>query len=126
MISTRAWIIILALVCFGAGLASGLTGAELSRKPMPAPSAFGDFERAFVAEFDLDHEHQLLLVGLLDHYNREIEEIENRYTAEIRREMEPELKRSGLLYRRLLRDRLLPPAQRAEFDRRMADYQDNL
>lgn len=124
MIGTRAWILILALVCFLAGLAAGLTGAELSRQEPTVPTAFGEFERTFTERFELDPERQRLLVGLLDHYNRRIEEIQVRHTAKIRREMEPELRREGLTYRGLLRDHLLPPAQRDEFDRQMADFQD--
>ncbi|HIG11731.1 MAG: hypothetical protein ABGY71_13025 [bacterium] len=121
---TRAWILILALVCFLAGLAAGLAGAEFHAERAPARSAFGAYELGLVERFDLDPERQRLLVGLVDHYNLEIEEIRNRHTAEFQREMEPELRRIGLEYRTLLRDRLLPPAKRAEFDRLTADFQD--
>jgi hypothetical protein len=123
--STRAWILILALVCFLAGLATGLIGAELSDDAQSQSSALGDYERAFVEQFELDPQRQRLLVGLLEHYNLEVEEIQNRHTVQVRREMEPELRRAGLEYRALLRDRLLPPAQRAEFDRLTADFQEN-
>lgn len=125
MTSIRAWVLILALVCFLAGLAAGLIGAELSDDAKSPSGELGDYERAFVERFDLDPQRQRLLVGLLEHYNLEVEEIENRHTALVRREMEPELRRAGLHYRALLRDRLLPPAQRAEFDRLTADFQEN-
>ncbi|MCB9914185.1 MAG: hypothetical protein H6828_03420 [Planctomycetes bacterium] len=115
----------LALVAFLAGLAAGLTGAELSRSHEAPTGASADLQR-YAEAFDLDAERQRLLAGLLDHYNRDLEEIQNRYTAEIRREMEPELRRKGLEYRSLLRDRLLPPEQRARFDSLSADFQDTL
>ena len=86
----------------------------------------GDYERAFIDQFELDPERQRLLAGLLDHYNREIEEIRNRYAAENHREMEADLRRAGLEYRELLRQRLLPEQQRPKFDRLMASYVENL
>jgi hypothetical protein len=102
-----------------------LIGAELSDDAKTQSGSLGDYERALVERFDLDPQRQRLLVGLLEHYNLEVEEIQNRHTALVRREMEPELRRAGLEYRTLLRDRLLPPAQRAEFDRLTADFQEN-
>ena len=67
-----------------------------------------------------------LLAGLLDHYNRDIQEIKDRYAAENHREMEADLRRAGLEYRELLRNRLLPEEQRSKFDRLLASYVENL
>lgn len=126
MSGARGWILLLALVTFLAGLAAGWTGAELSREQAPGSSAFGPYERELVRAFDLDADRQRLLAGLLDHYNREIEEIQNRYTAEVRQDMERELLRVGRDYRGHLRDHLLPPDRRAEFDALEADFQETL
>ena len=120
----RSWILLLALVSFLTGLAAGWTGAEISRADLPASSAFGAYERELVRTFELDPRRQHLLAELLDHYNREIEEIQNRYTAEVRHDMEPELRRVGREYRSHLRDHILPPSRRAEFDALEVAHQD--
>lgn len=126
MIGTRLWLLVLAAVCFLAGLGSGIYVSERGHLLEERERAFGDFERAFVAEFELDPERQRLLADLLDHYNRETAAIRNRYAAEIHMEMEPELRRAGLEYRGLIRDRLLPEAQRRKFDDLMASHVETL
>jgi hypothetical protein len=124
--STRLWILILTGVTFLAGLGTGIIVTERSHRETDVVSAFGDFERAFSQEFDLDPERQRLLGGLLDHYNLETQEIRDRYAAQNHREMEVDLRRAGLEYRQLTRDRLLPEHKRQEFDLLMASYVENL
>lgn len=126
MTSTRFWILLFAGVSFCAGLGSGVILAERSHRDSVATSAFGDFERAFAIQFELDPERQRLLAGLLDHYNREAQEIRDRYAAQHHREMEEDLRRVGLEYRAHLRNSLLPEQQRPKFDRLMASYVENL
>lgn len=126
MSSTRVWLIVLAGVCFLAGFGTGIYASERSQRLEAQARAFGDFERAFAAEFELDPGRRRLLAELLDHYNRETEAIRDRYAAENHMEMEPELRRAGLEYRALVRDRLLPEAQRPKFDRLMASHVETL
>lgn len=126
MNSPRPWIVLLALVAFLCGLGSGLLVAERDARAESLQSAFGDFERSFVSEFELDPERQRLLAGLLDHYNRETQQIKDRYAALNQKEMEPDLRRLGLEFRSHLRDTLLPASQRPKFDRLMASQDENL
>ncbi len=122
MSGTRLWLLLLTGVAFLAGFGSGMYASERSHRASQLDGAFGDFERAFVQEFDLDPERQRLLARLLDHYNRETEAILERYASENHMGMEPDLARAGLEYRATVRDRLLPEPQRPKFDRLMAPY----
>ena len=107
-------------------MGTGFILSERSQLNVAETDALGDYKRAFIERFDLDVERQRLLAGLLDHYNRDIQEIKDRYAAENHREMEADLRRAGLEYRELLRNRLLPEKQRSKFDRLMASYVENL
>lgn len=122
----RLWLLLLTAVAFLAGFGSGMYASERTHRASQLDGAFGDYERAFVQEFNLDPERQRLLARLLDHYNSEAEAIRDRYAAENHMEMEPELARAGLEYRALLRDRLLPESERPKFDRLMASYVETL
>lgn len=127
MSQTRLWILLLTGVAFMAGIGTGILVQERAHRKSLVESAFGDFERAFTDQFELDLEGQRLLAGYLGHYNRETEEILERYAAEHHREMEPELRKAGLEYRERLRERvLLDHKQRIEFDRSMANFVENL
>jgi len=124
--SVRLWVLVLTVVAFLGGLGTGFLVAERARRAEAQASVFGDFERAFSEQFDLDPVRQRLLADLLDHYNRETRAIRDRYAAENHREMETDLRRAGIEYRQLVRDRLLPEHQRPEFDRLMASYIETL
>jgi hypothetical protein len=124
--STRLWVLVLAAVAYLAGIGSGVIISDRSHRHAAVAGAVGEFERAFIKQFDLDQERQRLLAGLLDHYNRNTQEIKDRYAAENHREMEGDLRRVGTDYRELLRERLLPEHQRPKFDRLMASYVENL
>lgn len=131
MSSPRLWVLILFAVAFLAGGGAGFVLAERARGEVATPTPFGEFERAFVQEFELDPERQRLLAGLLDHYNREAQAVGDRYAADFRASkegagMELELQSAGLEYRGLIRDQLLPDDQRPKFDRLMATYVENL
>ncbi|MFT7485790.1 MAG: hypothetical protein ACI9F9_001640 [Candidatus Paceibacteria bacterium] len=122
MTQLRLWIVLLCSVTFLAGLGTGLYLTELDARDQRLTAEFGEFERAFTREFSLDEERQRLLVGLLDHYNRETQQIKDHYASRNLQEMEPDLRRVGLEYRAHLRDRLLPESQRPKFDHLMANY----
>jgi len=123
--SARLWILILTLVSFLGGIGTGLIVAERSHQGTLAQRPGGEFEKAFAGEFELDPNRQRLLAGLLDHYNSEVQAIEDRYAAEYHMKMEPELRSAGLEYRALVRDLLLPEEQRPKFDRLMAPHVEN-
>ena len=122
----RLWLLLLTAVAFLAGLGTGMYVSERNHRLSQLESEFSDFERAFVREFELDPDRQRLLASLLDDYNRRTRAIRDRHAAENHMEMEPELRRAGLEYRGLIRDRLLPESQRPKFDRLMASYVETL
>lgn len=111
----RLWIAVLAVTSALAGLAAGvLTGLSL-HPPQPSTRPFADYEARLVAQFDLDDEPIRVeaLRAFLENYHRDVEELESRHMELI----EPELERLGRTCRQLIRDRVLPPGRRAEFDR---------
>jgi hypothetical protein len=118
----RSWIALLALVSFLAGLASGLLVAERRAVPEAPRGAFVDYQRMFSDRFELGAERQRILGGLLRSYQEDIARIRDRHTAEYLSAMEPELRDSGLRYRNIIRNELLPEEDRAEFDRLERDY----
>ncbi len=126
MNSIRLWIVLLSLVTFLCGLGTGLFVAEREARAASLKKDYGEFERSFVTVFELDTERQQVLAGLLELYNRDTQTIKDQYAAQNRHEMEPQLRRLGLEYRSVLRNRLLPASQRPKFDRLMASKVENL
>ena len=129
MNNPRVWIVILALVCFLAGVAAGLVGSEYARRDVAAQRDQGDFVRRFAEAFDLDPEGQRLLAERLAAYNSKIESIklnnEVQQAAEAHALMEPELQEAGKMFREDIRDILLvTDMERAKFDGMMVDYRD--
>jgi hypothetical protein len=118
----RTWIGLLALVCFLAGLASGLLFAEREAAREPQRGPFADYQRLFASHFELDSERRRILAGLLQSYDEDIARIRDRHTAEFLSAMEPELRDRGLRYRNIIRNELLPEDDRAEFDRLEREY----
>ncbi|MEW6072752.1 MAG: hypothetical protein AB1726_09205 [Planctomycetota bacterium] len=114
MTSERLWIAILAAVCFLAGGAGGvLVGLEL---PRPEPGPFAAFEERLAATFDLRrHERRVLRLALVQ-YRDEIEELKDRNVADC----EAELVALGRECAGRIRQYVLPPERRAEFDTRIA------
>lgn len=115
MNSPRLWILILALV---SGLAGFAGGRLLAPEPpvSDGPASFGEYAARLEVAFDLAPERARNLRLLLDRYERELEDLKTRQLAEL----EPELVRLGDTYRDRIRDKVLPPARRAEFDRMAA------
>jgi len=112
-VSLRAWILGLAGTSFLAGVAAGLLlGANL--QPPPAErGAYSDYEALLVRDFELSPLRHRALRGILDRYHREVENVKSRNLEE----SEGELADLGLTYRRWIRDKVLSPDQRMEFDR---------
>ncbi len=114
--SVRLWVVLLAATSFLAGLSAGMA---LSR-PVPAAERsdepFRDYRIAFTREFGLDAERARLFGELLRNYQRDLDALRDRVLATSRNPLEPELAELGLRYRQLIRDHVLPPARRGEFD----------
>ncbi|MFN0242667.1 MAG: hypothetical protein ACKVWV_07215 [Planctomycetota bacterium] len=117
MTNLRLWVLVLALVSFGVGLASGTWFAASLLRPTPDRGPFDDYEARLVAEFQLSPERAQLLHVVLANYHKEIEEIKDRHMAAYTSAMEPELAERGRYYRGLIQTRVLPQDQRAKFER---------
>lgn len=116
MKSLRLWIVLLALVNFGAGTAAGALATAASRRTPLEGGPFTAYERDLVQAFGLSDERARLLQALLAGYERDIERIKSGRMAETISAMEPELAARGRWYHEQIRDKVLPPGRQAEFD----------
>ena len=114
MNNPRAWIAVLAVVAFLAGLAGGMLLSARTQTREHAP--FEDYRREFVARFELDPERARLFDELLRNYARELEDIRQRALANSLSAMDEQLAATGLRYRDRIRNHVLPESRRAEFD----------
>lgn len=121
MRDARAWIALLAVVSFLAGAAAGILLDPLRHATRPERGPFGDYYEALVRHFELDPARTQALRVLLHHYEADVQRIRDRHSAELLAAMEPELRETGREYTERLRNQLLPPADRAEFDRLAAE-----
>jgi uncharacterized membrane-anchored protein YhcB (DUF1043 family) len=112
----RLWIVILALVAFIAGGATGWLIAAGGRRPVASHGAFSDYQQKLVETFQLSEERAQLLRVVLSNYEKDIAEIKDRHMADITSGMEPELSEKGRYYRDLIHDKVLPENKRPEFD----------
>ncbi len=117
MNSLRLWIVLLALMCFTAGLASGMM---LSSRNAPSPrwGLLADYETLLVDRFQLSPERARCLRALLEGYERDIERVVssqrlNEYIAAHGEEVSSKSQE----YERLIREKVLPPSRREEFVR---------
>ena len=116
MSSLRLWIVLLALVSFAAGAAAGTLASAATLRPAPDRGPFAQYERDLVRTFELSPERAGLLHSLLAGYQREIDRIKSDRMAETLSAMEPELATRGRWYREQIRDKVLPPDRRAQFN----------
>ncbi len=119
MTNLRLWVVILALVAFLAGVATGpwVSAWVKPASQPPTGGTFGAYERALVDRFQLAPERQAPLRAILDAYERDLERIKDRHMADYMSSMEPDLSKLGRAYREEIRDKVLPAEQRAEFNR---------
>jgi len=114
--SLRLWIGILALACFGAGTGFGF---QLSLRMHPrqfAGGPFEDYQREFSERFRLSPERTRLLGQLLANYAAEIENLKQARLERSMSAMEGDLQSLGREYHDLIRNHVLPPGQRPDFD----------
>ena len=117
MSSTRFWILVASVTWFLCGLAAGLLLAGVFRPDQPDPDPTRPYVDRMIAEFDMGPERARLFRLLMDEYQEEIERIKEQHVAQQASAMAPELERVGRRYNELVRDRVLTPDQRIEFDR---------
>ncbi len=118
MRSLRLWILVSSATWFLTGLAVGhFLGSEAAHRTSGEPRALAAYEERFLRAFELDARRAELFHGLLENYSRDIERVKEQHMSDQLSKMEPELQRLGQRYDDLIRNRVLPPEARGEFDR---------
>lgn len=115
MTGLRFWISLLA----GTSFLGGVTVARLLDTPPPTePAPFEAFVARFTETFELESEPRRVeaLQVVARHYEEEKLGIEHRHLAVYRAAMEDELVALGAKYEEWIRERVLPPAKRAQYD----------
>jgi len=113
----RAWIVLLALTAFGAGTGAGVLLSMRLHPRQVESGPFEDYQRRFTDQFDLSAERSRLLGEVLTAYAAAIEDLEQRQLARGMSDLEDEIEALGREYHTLIRDHVLPPDRRPEFDR---------
>ena len=117
MKNVRLWIALLALMSFLAGLNAGLSiDAKPRRVVAPSSGPFDEYQADFTRRFQLDQARQRLFAELLRNYAKEIEDARTALLRRNQPELDQTLSEIGHRYRGYIRDHVLPPSQRAEFD----------
>ena len=116
MNNLRLWVVLLALVSFGAGAAAGIWGTAARLEPPAKTGPFEDYRRMLLATFPLSAERSKHLETVLAAYAREIEGIQARRLADTMSLYGQELEERGRYYRGLIKDRVLPEDQRERFE----------
>ena len=111
----RLWIVTLAGVSFLAGVAAGMLGVHAGASDLDRGrfAAYGD---RIIDEFDLSSERAGHLRVILRGFDSKIRKIERGHRAEYYAALESDLRPIGIEYNRYVRDKVLPPGQRANFD----------
>lgn len=107
-----AWIGLLALLSFGAGLATGILSERHAQGPQEPGGALGHYREALIEAFELSPERERGLRVVLEAYGDAVDEIEARGLAQYRRELTQE----GRLCLDRVRNSVLAPADRERFD----------
>jgi len=112
----RFWIVLLALVSFGAGAAAGVWATAAHLHPAPKVGPFESYRRMLLETFPMSAERAQHLETVLAAYAREIDGIQARRVADTMTLNGPELEERGRYYRSLIKDRVLPEDQRKRFE----------
>jgi len=112
----RFWIALLAVVSFAAGGAAGTLAAAAAFRPRPEAGPFTAYEHELTKRFQLSPERAELLHVLIIGYQRDVERIQVNHMARSLSAMEPELANIGRLLEAQIRDKVLPPDRRREFE----------
>ncbi len=123
MNGVRLWIGLLALVCFLAGISSGFVLAGAARETPRSGEPFEEFRTQFAQRFELDAPRIRLFGDLLRNYQREIEDARTAMLRSRQTELDERLGQIAGAYRDHIRNHVLPPERRAEFDRLADEWQ---
>jgi hypothetical protein len=113
--SPRFWVVLLALVSFGAGAAAGLWASASRLQPPAKDGPFEDYRRLLLSSFPLSQERARHLETVLAAYAKDLEAIQARRREDTMALYGPELEERGRYYRSLIQDRVLPEDQRERF-----------
>lgn len=116
MSGARLWIVLSAIVSFLAGLAAGVLFARSGEKG--PTSGWAAYAERFADDYDLAPERRSSLRILLDEYASEMANKRRAYESRILNQIEPDLRELGARYETYIRDFVLPPGQRAQYDLR--------
>jgi len=115
---TRAWIALLALMSCLVGVASSVLYQRLTQRPAEG-GPFAAYADRLVEQFELSPERAHHLHVVLRDYAMEVDRIRAARQVEFYASLEKELRPKGAQYNRIIRDVVLPPEQRPEFDRQV-------
>ena len=87
----------------------------LQRNGPQAAGPLAEYEALLVERFELSPERARCLRVLLASYEREVEELRSQRLLETDLSPGPEIAMKSQEYDRLIREKVLPPGQRAEF-----------
>ena len=113
----RAWITLLAGTSFLAGLAAGILISAVQAEEKASEGDFSGYHRRLAQQFELSPERSELLGVVLVNYEQDLARVRDQQTARSMETMEPELRQLGSRYWTLIRDHVIPPNSRSEFDR---------
>lgn len=119
VLGLRGWIVVMSLSSLLAGAGAGVLVARslAARDVAPREGAFADYEALMARTFELSPDRREVLHAVLANYEADLAGIKDRHMADYMSSIEPELRERGRFYRELVRERVLPDARRAEFDR---------
>jgi len=109
VVAVRLWIGLFAVVCFAAGLASGVL---LERRGDESTGSFAAYRERLVREFALDPERERGLALLLENYQLELDELEARGLLTL----EDDVVELGDRYNSWIRELVIPPSQWDRYD----------
>jgi hypothetical protein len=112
----RFWVVVLALVSFGAGAAAGVWMTASRLQPPARVGPFEDYRRMLLENFPMSAERAQHLETVLAAYAKDIEAIQDRRREDTMALYGPELEERGRYYRSLIQNRVLPADQRERFE----------
>lgn len=110
----RLWTLVLAAAWFLCGFGAGHLVASRSAEPRPAHARYAE---ELCEAFDLTGLRRSALVDLLDQREVDRAEVRRRHEERTLATMEPDLREIDQRVERTIRDTIIPPSRRAEFDR---------
>ena len=109
----RWWVLCAVALFFLCGGSLGLLVGLRLNPPPREPRPLADYEALLTREFELSDVRVEGLHAVLDRYHRDVEDAKSRHMAELR----DEIAELGRTCSRRIRDKVLPPARRDDYDR---------